>query len=103
MHILEACLMKMKMSRDYEIRISDKLSKILRKSLKKDNIMYTAIINKIEEIRLNPDHYPNLHGRMSNLKHVHVGSSFVLLYSVDENTRTITFEDLKHHDDAYFK
>ena len=50
------------------------MEKKLRKLLKKDSVMYFAIINKIEEVRLNPERYKNLNAPKNNLKRVHVGS-----------------------------
>jgi len=40
---------------------------------------------------------------MQRFKRVHINSHFVLLFSVDENARTVTLEDFGHHDDVYEK
>jgi mRNA-degrading endonuclease RelE of RelBE toxin-antitoxin system len=37
---------------------------------------------------------------MSGLSRVHIGS-FVLSFSIDEETQTVTLEDFEHHDNAY--
>ena len=85
----------------YKIVISEKLSKELRKLVKKDNVMYSAIIKKSEEIRIHPDRYKNLNSPMNNLKRVQIGTHFILQFSVDDKTKTVTLEYLEHHDDAY--
>ena len=66
----------------------------------KNLTLLIAINKKVEEIRLDPESYKNLNAPMNNLKRVHIGS-FVLLFSVDDKTKTIVLENLEHHDDAY--
>ena len=85
---------------EYHIEISLKLQKEFKKLKKKNPLLLFTISKKVEEIRLNPQSYKNLNAPLNNLKRVHVGS-FVLLFSVDETTRTITLEYFEHHDDAY--
>ncbi len=70
--------------------------------LKKKNILqFYAIFKKAEEIQIDPHRYKNLKYPLNNLKRVHIDSHFVLLYSVDEETKTITLENFIHHDSAY--
>ncbi|HLC84277.1 MAG TPA: hypothetical protein VJH22_00610 [Candidatus Nanoarchaeia archaeon] len=38
---------------------------------------------------------------MKDLKRVHIDSSFVLVFEVDENAKHIKFLDLDHHDTLY--
>ena len=59
------------------------------------------IENKIQEIRQNPQHYKNLRSPLQHLKSVHVDKSFVLLFSVDENLKKVTFEEFDHHHRIY--
>ncbi len=86
---------------EYHVEISLNIQKEFKKLKKKNLPLLFAISKKVEEIRLNPQSYKNLNAPLNNLKRVHVGSSFVLLFSVNETTKTITLEYLKHHDDAY--
>jgi len=85
----------------YEIIISEKLSKKLIKLKKKNILQFYAIFKKAEEIQIDPHRYKNLRYPLNNLKRVHIDSHFVLLYSVDEETKTITLENFIHHDSAY--
>jgi len=84
----------------YHVEISLKLQKEFKKLRKKNLTLLIAINKKVEEIRLDPESYKNLNAPMNNLKRVHIGS-FVLLFSVDDKTKTIVLENLEHHDDAY--
>lgn len=84
----------------YHVKISLKLQKEFKKLRKKNLTLLIAINKKVEEIRLDPESYKNLNAPMNNLKRVHIGS-FVLLFSVDDKTKTIVLENLEHHDDAY--
>lgn len=87
----------------YNIDVSEKLGKKLKKLVKKDRMRYEATLNKIEEIKNleDPDHYKNLSYDMKDFKRVHIGSHFVLIFKIDKANRIIKFHDLKHHDDAY--
>lgn len=85
----------------YEIIISEKLSKNLIKLKKKNILQFYAIFKKAEEIQIDPHRHKNLRYPLNNLKRVHIDSHFVLLYSVDEETKTITLENFIHHDSAY--
>jgi len=87
------------MSYQYEFRES--AEKILQKLAKKNPKQLLIIEKKIEEIIENPRHYKNLRSPLQHLKHVHIDRSFVLVFSVDETTKTIIFEDYDHHDNIY--
>jgi len=87
----------------YEIEVSDTLERILDKLLRKDKVLYEAVVNKFVEIAasVDLDHYKNLKHPMNAYKRVHVGSSFVLIFKVDHNRHLILFHNLRHHDDIY--
>ena len=83
----------------YEFRKS--LEKDLQKLAKKNPKMMLIIEKKITEILQSPHHYKNLRKPLQDLKRVHIEKSFVLTFSVNEETRTIIFEDFDHHDNIY--
>ncbi|WP_048140901.1 type II toxin-antitoxin system RelE family toxin [Methanosarcina horonobensis] len=90
------------MSEDrYHLDISPNLIKELEKLKKKNRVLLIAINKKSEEIRVDPHRYKNLNYPLNNLKRVHIGTHFVLLFSVNEETKTVTLEKIAHHDDAY--
>lgn len=87
------------MSYQYEFRES--VEKIIKKLAKKNPKQVMIIKKKIEEILENPHHYKNLRVPLQHLKRVHIDRSFVLVFSVDEATKTVIFEDYDHHDNIY--
>ena len=84
----------------YHVEISTKLQREFKKLKKKNLTLLIAINKKVEEIRLDPESYKNLNAPQNNLKRVQIGS-FVLLFSVNDQTKTVTLENFEHHDDAY--
>ncbi len=87
----------------YEYVFRKSLEKILQKISKKNPKQVLIIGKKINEVILNPNHYKNLRKPLQHLKRVHIDKSFVLVFSVDEKTKTIIFEDYDHHDNIYSK
>ncbi|UZE94074.1 MAG: type II toxin-antitoxin system mRNA interferase toxin, RelE/StbE family [Candidatus Pacearchaeota archaeon] len=85
----------------YNLEIRKHLDKIFSKLAKKNKIQFEALNKKIEQIRKNPYHFKPLRAPMQNKRRVHVGS-FVLIYSIDEKTKTIILEDYEHHNKIYF-
>lgn len=85
----------------YSLDIKAELDKKLAKLYKKNKKQYDIIMNKIEEIVQNPQHYKNLRAPLQHLKEVHIDKHFVLTFSVDENTKKVTLEDFEHHDEIF--
>ncbi|MBI2143109.1 type II toxin-antitoxin system mRNA interferase toxin, RelE/StbE family [Candidatus Woesearchaeota archaeon] len=85
----------------YGLEISEQIDKILGK-LKKKNRKQLEIINKkVEEIRENPYHYKPLKGDMKGARRVHIDTSFVLTYEIDEEAKIVRLLDYDHHDKIY--
>jgi YafQ family addiction module toxin component len=87
----------------YKLSLRKSVETIFFKLAKKNPKQLEIINNKINEIRENPQHYKNLKKPMQHLKRVHVDSNFVLLFSVDETSKTLIIEDYDHHDKIYRK
>lgn len=85
----------------YDHAIRDNIEKLFHKLHKKNRLLLIIIDKKLTEIRLNPYHYKPLRKPMQHLRRVHIGKSFVLVYSINEKTKTIIIEDFAHHDEAY--
>jgi YafQ family addiction module toxin component len=85
----------------YTLKIKPALDNTLKKLSLKDKKQMEIISRKIEEILQNPNHYKNLRAPLQRLKRVHIGKSYVLLFSVDEKTKTVTLEEYNHHDIIY--
>ncbi len=65
-------------------------------------MLLLTIRKKLEGITQNPHHCKNLRAPLQQYKSVHFGH-FVLLFSVNEATKTVTLEDFDHHDVIYQK
>ena len=85
----------------YFFEIRDHIDKIFMKIGKKNPKQLESIYKKIEEVIQNPQHYKNLRSPLQHLKGVHIDKSFVLLFSVNENLKKVTFEEFDHHDRIY--
>jgi YafQ family addiction module toxin component len=84
----------------YNLEIRDSVDKIFNKLAKKDRVSFEYISKKIAEIRENPYHFKPLKKPLQNFWRVHIGN-YVLVYSINENTKTIIIERYKHHDEVY--
>ena len=85
----------------YSLAIKPELDKKLSKLIKRNRKQYEIIMKKAAEIALNPQHYKNLRAPLQHLKEVHLDKHFVLTFSVDENTKTVTLEDFDHHSEIF--
>lgn len=85
----------------YALDIKLTLDKKLEKLAKKNKKQYKIIMKKVSELLENPQHYKNLRAPLQFLKEVHIDSHFVLTFSVDETTKTVTLEDYDHHDKIF--
>ena len=85
----------------YELSVKPHVDKIFEKLSKRNPRQFSILNKKLEEIVQNPHHYKNLRAPLQNWKRVHIDKSFVLVFSVDENTKTITLEEYDHHDNIY--
>ena len=85
----------------YFIKTKPLLDKIFLKLGKKNPKQMEIIEKKLSEIIQGPHHYKNLKKPLQYLKRIHVDKSFVLTFSINEEEKTITIENYKHHDDIY--
>ncbi|VVB67720.1 Uncharacterised protein [Candidatus Norongarragalina meridionalis] len=84
----------------YSVDTTPSIDRKLKKLAKRDRKQYEAVFKKTAEILENPQHYKNLRPPLEAWKRVHIGN-FVLTFSVDEKTKTVTLEDYDHHDRIY--
>ena len=84
----------------YNLEVRESVDKIFKKLFKKDKVSFEYINKKIKEIRESPYHFKSLRTPLQNYRRVHIGN-FVLIYSIDENKKTIIIEKYKHYDEAY--
>ena len=85
----------------YSVEYKRSVEKQFHKIAKKNPEKLERILSKVDEICENPLHYKNLRKPLQHLKRVHLDDSFVLVFSVNENTKTIIIKDYDHHDKIY--
>jgi YafQ family addiction module toxin component len=85
----------------YLLDIRPKLYKQLEKLEKSNVVLFDAIFKKVDEILENPERYENLRVPINHLKGVHIQKSFVLIFSVDKETKTVILEKFEHHPDNH--
>ena len=86
---------------DYALDISEKLDEILRKLEKKNKKQLEIINKKVKQILQNPYHFKPLRGSMHGTRRVHIDTSFVLTYEIDEKNKIVKLLDFDHHDNIY--
>lgn len=84
----------------YVLKLSDRLIEKFHKMEKKSKSQLDAINKKILEIREDPRRFKPLSNVMKGLRRIHFGN-FVLVYSIDEENKTVVLEDFDHHDKIY--
>jgi YafQ family addiction module toxin component len=85
----------------YNLIIKEELDSKFEKLAKKNKKQLEIISTKVSEILENPHRYKNLRAPMNHLKRVHIDKHFVLVFSIDEDSKAVTLEDYDHHDNIY--
>ena len=85
----------------YKLDIPEKLDLLFYKLSKKDKQQLDIINKKIDKILENPHQFKPLGGKMSGIRRVHIGKSFVLTYEILENEKIVRLLDYDHHDKIY--
>ena len=85
----------------YSLEVAENLNKVFEKIAKKDKTTFEAINKKVNQILGNPYHYKPLRVPMQNKRRVHISSSFVLIFKIDEDRKTVQLLEFEHHDKAY--
>lgn len=84
----------------YNLSLKKSVEKKLKKISKKDKELFKSISKKVKQIQATPYHFKPLHKPMQNKRRANVGS-FVLIYEINEQFKTITLMDIEHHDNVY--
>ncbi len=85
----------------YSLEVRESVDRIFSKLAKKNPNQMRIIGKKVTQIRENPYHFKPLRKTLQHLRRVHIDKSFVLIYSVDEDNKTVIIEDYEHHDKVY--
>ncbi|MDD5417638.1 MAG: type II toxin-antitoxin system RelE/ParE family toxin [Candidatus Nanoarchaeia archaeon] len=86
-----------------KLKIEQRVFSLFKKFEKKDKSLLEIINRKIKRILENPEQFKPLRAPLQNKRRVHIGKSFVLVYSFDKNSETVFILDFEHHDRVYKK
>jgi YafQ family addiction module toxin component len=84
----------------YNLDIKPTADRKFRKLEKKDKEQLRRIGKKIEQIRKDPHHFKPLKYPLDGFRRAQVGS-FVIIYEIDVESKTVTLFDYEHHDYIY--
>jgi len=87
----------------YALEVSERADKTFQKLSKKNRFVLRIIDKKLAQMLANPQHFKPLSGEMRGERrvHVHIESSFVLTYEIDEQRKTVRVLNFEHHDKVY--
>ena len=84
----------------YVLEVRQNVDRVFKKLAKRDSKQMEAIGKKINEILRDPHAFKPMHYPLSGMRRVHFGN-YVLLFSIDEQRKTVVLEDYEHHDRFY--
>jgi YafQ family addiction module toxin component len=84
----------------YTLETRDHVDRIFKKLARKNPSQLDMISKKVQEILRDPHVFKRMHFPLAGMRRVHFGS-FVLLFSIDEQRKTVILEDYDHHDKIY--
>ena len=84
----------------YLLETREHVDKIFKKLAKKNPKQMEVISNKIQGILQDPRVFKPMRFPLAGKRRVRFGS-FVLLFSIDEQRKTVILEDYEHHDKIY--
>ena len=85
----------------YSAELSPLAEERLVRLKRKNRVAFFAVENKVRQIQENPHRFKPLSGKMTGIMRVHIDSSFVLTYRINEQTRAVIILDYDHHDKIY--
>ena len=85
----------------YQLEIGKDVEEKFERMRKKNKVALEAIGKKIKQVLEDPHRFKPLKTPMQGKWRVHIDSSFVLIYSIDEQNNTVSILDYAHHDEVY--
>jgi YafQ family addiction module toxin component len=85
----------------YSLDIKPEVDRKFKKIRLKNPRQMGILLNKINQVLINPHHFKPLKGDMKGARRVHIDKSFVLVYEINENEKVVTLLDYEHHDKIY--
>jgi YafQ family addiction module toxin component len=84
----------------YALETREHVDRIFKKLARRNPTQMEAMAKKIEEILEDPHRFKPMHFPLAGMRRAHFGS-YVLLFSIDEQRKTVILEDHEHHDKVY--
>ena len=84
----------------YTLEIRERVDRTFRKLAKRNSKQMEIIGKKIQEILDDAHRFKTMHFPLAGMSRVHFGS-FILMFSIDEQRKTVVLEDYEHHDEVY--
>jgi YafQ family addiction module toxin component len=84
----------------YALEAREHVDRIFKKLAKRNRNQMEIIAKKIQEILEDPHRFKPMHFPLGGMRRTHFGN-FVLLFSIDEQRKTVILEDYEHHDNVY--
>ena len=72
----------------------------MQKLFKNDKVRYSHVKRRLEILSNNPEISKPLRNILKGKWRIHIGS-FVIIYEIDHENRSIILLDFEHHDQAY--
>jgi mRNA interferase RelE/StbE/toxin YoeB len=85
----------------YSLELSKQIDLKFKKLIKKQPKKMEMIEKKTRQIIEGPYRFKPLRGRMHGIRRVHIDRSFVLIYEIDEQRKSVRMLDFEHHDKVY--
>lgn len=85
----------------YSLEVRESVESEFNKLARKDKQQLLFIEKKIKQILEDPYRFKPLKAPLQNMRRVHIVKSFVLIYSIEEETKTVIIEAYDHHDNVY--
>ena len=86
---------------EYALSVTKKADADFRLQFRKNKPLAEATERKITEILQAPYRFKPLRHQLAGCYRIHVLGSFVLIYQVDEKSKSVQILRFAHHDDAY--
>lgn len=85
----------------YALEVKEDADRIFKKLAKKNPKQIKILAKKIKEIQKNPVGYKALRKPLHGFNRVHIDSSFVLIFQIDDVNEVVTLYYYGHHDTVY--
>jgi YafQ family addiction module toxin component len=84
----------------YALEARKHVDRIFKKLARRNPGQMEIVAKKIQEILEEPHRFKPMQFPLGGMRRIHFGS-FVLLFSIDEQRKTVILEDYEHHDRVY--